>query len=355
MNLSNFFKKRKAVTNTINKRPNYTPEQIAILSPNEVFVFGSNLTGQHDGGAAQTALNKFGAIYGQGVGLQGQSYAIPTMQGGVETIIPYIDDFIDFARKHPEKLFYVTRIGCGIAGFRDEEIAPLFEKALNLNNVCLPESFWTNKRKEENPLISPEIIDEFVDIDTRLTLKLSKELFQHHMVNSFHGIAHTTRVLFGTYLILLHYKSIKNEMKEAIYLAAVLHDLGRIDDSKCIAHGELSANLYKDKIAEYVSNNNLQNQILDAVKYHSIDDCYCPKEVQNSVIWKVLKDADALDRSRFSRKCDISFLRLDIFNTDLGTQIIDFMDTLPKYTANLKWEAPYTELANCIKQNYLKS
>jgi len=84
---------------------------------------------------------RFGAIFGQGVGLQGQSYAIPTMQGGVETIAPYVDEFIDFAKAHPEKFFYVTRIGCGIAGFRGEDIAPLFKRALDLSNVCLPENF----------------------------------------------------------------------------------------------------------------------------------------------------------------------------------------------------------------------
>jgi len=96
---------------------------------------------QDGGGAARVALNKFGAIWGQGVGLQGQSYAIPTMQGGVETIAPYVYEFIDFAKQHHDKFFYVTRIGCGIAGFRDEEIAPLFKMVLNLNNVCLPETF----------------------------------------------------------------------------------------------------------------------------------------------------------------------------------------------------------------------
>jgi hypothetical protein len=122
-------------------RPVFTPERINSLSPDEVFVFGSNLAGYHDGGAARTAQNKFGAIYGQGVGLQGQSYAIPTMQGGAETIAPYVDEFLDFTREHPEKFFYVTRIGCGIAGFNDKEIAPLFKEALNLRNVRLPESF----------------------------------------------------------------------------------------------------------------------------------------------------------------------------------------------------------------------
>lgn len=122
-------------------RSEFTPEGINALKPDEVFVFGSNLSGHHGGGAARAALNKFGAVWGQGVGLQGQSYAIPTMQGGVETIMPYVDQFIAFAKEHSELFFYVTRIGCGIAGFQDEEIAPLFKKAVSLNNVCLPKSF----------------------------------------------------------------------------------------------------------------------------------------------------------------------------------------------------------------------
>ena len=140
----------KSINHNFNERPKFTPDNIISLLPDEVFVFGSNLAGHHGGGAAWTALNKFGAIYGQGIGLQGQSYAIPTMQGGVETIVPYVDEFIDFAKKHPEKFFYVTRIGCGIAGFRDEEIAPLFKKALNLHNVSFPESFVDEMTKKLN-------------------------------------------------------------------------------------------------------------------------------------------------------------------------------------------------------------
>ena len=115
-----------------------TPEFITSLEPNEIFVFGSNLKGMHGGGAAYIAYRKFGAIMGQGVGLQGQSYAIPTMQGGVETIRPYVDEFIEFAKQHPELTFLVTRIGCGIAGFTDEEIAPLFEEAHSVENIVLP-------------------------------------------------------------------------------------------------------------------------------------------------------------------------------------------------------------------------
>lgn len=126
---------------TRRNRPQYTPDMITSLEPDEVFVFGSNLAGMHGGGAARVAYEEFGAVMGQGVGLQGQSYAIPTMQGGVETIRPYVDEFIAFAKAHPEKVFYVTRIGCGIAGFRDSQIAPLFAGAMDLDNVILPESF----------------------------------------------------------------------------------------------------------------------------------------------------------------------------------------------------------------------
>ena len=122
-------------------RPDFTPERISELKADEVFVFGSNLAGMHGGGAAYVALRKFGAVMGCGVGHQGQSYAIPTMQGGVETIKPYVDAFIDYAAAHPELYFYVTRIGCGIAGFSDHEIAPLFAAARSVDNISLPESF----------------------------------------------------------------------------------------------------------------------------------------------------------------------------------------------------------------------
>ena len=118
-----------------------TPAFITHLAPNEIFVFGSNLAGMHGGGAAHMAYEKFGAEWGVGVGPTGRCYAIPTMQGGVETIRPYVDDFIAYAKQHPELRFLVTRIGCGIAGFKDEEIAPLFVAARDLANVALPEGW----------------------------------------------------------------------------------------------------------------------------------------------------------------------------------------------------------------------
>ncbi len=118
------------------------PGKISALCDNEIFVFGSNLSGQHGGGAARVAHRNFGAEWGVGVGLTGRCYAIPTMQGGVETIKPYVDGFAEFAKEHTEYRFLVTRIGCGIAGFKDEEIAPLFAQAAQLENVSLPASFW---------------------------------------------------------------------------------------------------------------------------------------------------------------------------------------------------------------------
>ena len=118
-----------------------TPEHITKLADNEVFVFGSNLQGYHGGRAARAALNHFGAVWGVGVGMQGQSYAIPTMQGPVKTIKPYVDQFIEYATAHTELHFLVTPIGCGIAGFHNSEIAPLFKKTMSMSNVSLPKSF----------------------------------------------------------------------------------------------------------------------------------------------------------------------------------------------------------------------
>ena len=119
----------------------FTPEKITKLASNEIFVFGSNLAGSHGGGAARAAYVHFGAIWGLGVGMQGQSYAIPTMQGGVDTIKPYVDQFIAFAKAHREYTFLVTRIGRGIAGFTADDMAPLFAAAIDVENILLPEDF----------------------------------------------------------------------------------------------------------------------------------------------------------------------------------------------------------------------
>ena len=139
-NGNNIFNNKKNMEEM--KKGRITPRWIDSLKENEVFVFGSNLAGMHGGGAARIARLHFGAVMGKGVGLQGQSYAIPTMQGGVGTIRPYVNKFIAYAKRHPEKHFLVTPIGCGIAGFEAEDIAPLFEKAKEMKNISLPNSFW---------------------------------------------------------------------------------------------------------------------------------------------------------------------------------------------------------------------
>ena len=100
----------------------------------EIFVFGSNLAGRHGKGAALDARKHHGAVYGQGEGMQGNSYAIPTKDRNLSTlplgeIQKYVTDFIAFAIHHPDMTFKVTRIGCGLAGYTDSEIAPMFKEA----------------------------------------------------------------------------------------------------------------------------------------------------------------------------------------------------------------------------------
>lgn len=123
----------------------FTPDYIDKLLPNQIFVFGSNTLGYHTGGASGTARKKFGAVWGQAEGLQGQSYAIPVDFGkGVRKdtdVKTSVERFIDFAKENEKLFFFVTRIGCGIGGYRDEEMAQFFRQALNVNNICLPKSF----------------------------------------------------------------------------------------------------------------------------------------------------------------------------------------------------------------------
>lgn len=118
-----------------------TPEHVEQLRPNEIFVFGSNPAGHHAGGAARYAAEHFGAIEGQGSGLQGQSYAIPTT-GTMQEMQMAVMELFAFASQHPELKFLVTAVGCGIAGRTPGQVAPLFEDFIRLENVALPREFW---------------------------------------------------------------------------------------------------------------------------------------------------------------------------------------------------------------------
>ena len=118
-----------------------TPAQVNVLADGEIFVFGSNAQGLHMGGAARFAMERFGAVWGQGEGLQGRSYALPTMEGP-EALHAAVERFTAFAKEHGELTFLVTPVGCGIAGYQPEQIAPMFLTAAYLQNVYLPVSFW---------------------------------------------------------------------------------------------------------------------------------------------------------------------------------------------------------------------
>jgi uncharacterized protein YegL len=121
-----------------------TPSNIETLAPNEIFVFGSNAKGEHTGGASKTAVDKFGAVMGQGEGIQGQSYAIPTVMLSEDEMGKAVARFIDFAAKHTSYNFMVTAVGCGNAGYSVETMAKLFEPASRMSNVWFPKEFWDN-------------------------------------------------------------------------------------------------------------------------------------------------------------------------------------------------------------------
>ena len=114
-----------------------TPDYIKILAQKEIFVFGSNQSGRHGKGAAKTALG-WGAVWGQAEGLQGRTYGIPTKNSSItrtldlDEIKPYVDRFIDFVKTRPDLIFLVTEVGCGLAGLKPKEVAPLFKDAIDL-------------------------------------------------------------------------------------------------------------------------------------------------------------------------------------------------------------------------------
>jgi hypothetical protein len=118
-------------------------DRIATLAPGEIFVFGSNIQGMHGGGAARYANKNFGAEWGVGEGLTGRTYALPTMEGKA-SMKQAVEHFTSCAKEHPELTFLVTAIGCGIAGYTPDEVAPLFKDAAQLENVYLPQLFWDN-------------------------------------------------------------------------------------------------------------------------------------------------------------------------------------------------------------------
>lgn len=125
-----------------NNSHNVTPEFVSTLKDDEIFVFGCRRSGRHMEGAAHFALKNFGAVYGQGEGRQGQSYAIATAGVGLSHINGEVIRFTEYASMHPELHFLVTAVGCGLGCWNVSQIAPMFRKASSLSNVWLPMEFW---------------------------------------------------------------------------------------------------------------------------------------------------------------------------------------------------------------------
>lgn len=201
--------------------------------------------------------------------------------------------------------------------------------------------------------------DKFKDLNyenfpnemTRLSIQLDRSLFYPNMLHSWHGIAHTSRVMFMSYLIANAVPGIPSELKDGCYYAALIHDLGKKSDREGSEHGNSSALMYESTLRNLISNSRIYNSVFEAIKYHSVDDSLCPKSCQDNIIWKVLKDADALDRSRFRGKgCDKSYLRLSIYDTVVGQKILALANILPALTEYNSWNSPYEEIVKSIKE-----
>lgn len=193
-------------------------------------------------------------------------------------------------------------------------------------------------------------ISKFEDFVKSLPIQIGSDLFYPSMLNSYHGIAHTYRVLFNSFLL----ASLSNATSQDIFacgVAAIIHDLGKHDDREGKIHGENSVIRCADLVSQSVTDSKIYQRIMNAVKYHSIPDEDTPTEIQNDFIWKVLKDADALDRARFNGNgCDSSFLRLPIFNTHDGQSVIELTSLLPGWTSHLAWKHPNEEFINNLNR-----
>ena len=198
---------------------------------------------------------------GQGEGLQGQSYAIPTMQGGVHTIKPYVDRFIKFAKKEQTLTFYVTKIGCGIAGFQITEIAPLFKDAIGLENIRLPKEF-------------AELLDR-------------QEMIHHDTITHAYGVSRT----FADVVISLNKQTPFKSAEEA--LSALLHYFHRFVETgddiafiavrtfQCVvrepevfADGKLNVKLLRDRVFNF---DNFRDEFNEAYIMH------CKEKICNVV------------------------------------------------------------------------
>lgn len=211
----------------------------------------------------------------------------------------------------------------------------------NVKNISNSEASYS--------IITNQLIKQFEVELSKLQITLSKSLFKKHMILSYHGIGHTVRVMWNAFLIAIMDKTVNKSMLSSVLYASLIHDLGKNSDVEGEVHGENSANLYKPKIEQLCCEEEAVS-ILDAIKYHSIDDSKTPSTVRCNKIWEILKDADALDRSRLpGRGCNPAFLRNKIFVTDVGKEILSLSKELPSLSSGCTWENPINEFINIIK------
>ena len=155
--------------------------------------------------------------------------------------------------------------------------------------------------------------------------------------------------MFNAFLIASLDKTVSNSTLSSVLYASLIHDLGKNSDTEGEIHGENSVILYKSKIEQFCNQEDAA-LIIEAVKYHSIDDSKTPLTVQSNKIWEILKDADALDRSRLpGRGCNPAFLRNNIFSTTNGKEIMSLTKELPTMTMDCSWDNSINDLVNVIK------
>lgn len=230
------------------------------------------------------------------------------------------------------------------------EIYFIDKRARTTDWLVYSNNIGSSKAQKTQYQLDQNLLDSFINIESKVTLDLKCNLFKKHMINSYHGIAHTARVLFATHLIVNLSDEIDDKVKNLAYYAAIIHDLGKTNDREGAIHGLNSILLYQGFIDKMEIDDISKLRLKNAIRYHSFDDNLCPEIVKDDVLWKILKDADALDRSRFSgRGCDRNYLRLPLFKTNEGLNIIHITNILPSLTKYCKWENPYNDIVKTIK------
>ena len=227
----------------------YTPDFINSLKENEIFVFGSNFQGLHGGGAARIAHKQFGAEWGVGAGPTGQCYAIPTMDEDIHDIRFRVFEFIDYAKEHPHLHFYVTRIGCGIAGFTDKQMAPLFRECLSLSNVSLPKSFCTVLSDEDQPRLIPRAVISHYCGRVRTLIDLAKALNAEKQYTDLEQFAEDFKELYESYMN----RSIIDEYSYSIFYRGWMVPT---------LNSDRPLEINEEELYRFITNDNTQQSIL---------------------------------------------------------------------------------------------